>query len=254
MSYSPYDYPPPPRQSAPVSASGSPAFRPIVTQALLAITVAVYALQILTQITLGTDLPAALGMKVNALIIQGQLYRLITPMFLHASILHIGFNMYALFVLGAGLERFYGRKRFLALYLISGFAGNVLSFLMSSAPSLGASTAIFGLLSAQGVLLYHNREIFGPAAQRMLMNVVIIALVNLMIGLSPGIDNWGHLGGLIGGVLFAWFGGPLYQPRSTYLMTGVHDEREPGDVIRAGILVTLLFAALAALKIFGVLR
>lgn len=253
MSYSPYDSRPPSYQSASVSTSRSPAFRPIITQALLVITVAVYALQMLTQFTLGVDLPAMFGMKVNELIVQGQLYRLIAPMFLHASLLHIGFNMYALFVLGAGLERFYGRWRFLALYLISGFAGNVLSFLMSSAPSLGASTAIFGLLGAQGVLLYHNREIFGPAAKHMLMNVVVIALVNLVIGLSPGIDNWGHLGGLVGGVLFSWFGGPLYRPSDSYFMTGVYDEREPEDVIRAAILVTLLFAVLAALKIFGIL-
>ena len=62
----------------------------------MAITIAVYLLQIATEYLLGTDLPAALGMKVNELIIQGQVWRLFTPMFLHASILHIGFNMYAL--------------------------------------------------------------------------------------------------------------------------------------------------------------
>ncbi|MCC7129963.1 MAG: hypothetical protein B6D39_03675 [Anaerolineae bacterium UTCFX2] len=254
MSYSPYDYPPPARETAPAGISGSSAWRPVVTQALLVITIAIYVLQMLTQYTLGTDLPAALGMKVNALIINGQFYRLITPMFLHASLLHIGFNMYALFVLGVGLERFYGHGRFLAIYLLSGFAGNVLSFLMSSAPSLGASTAIFGLLGAQGVLLYHNRETFGPAARRSLMNVVTIALINLVIGLSPGIDNWGHLGGLIGGVLFAWFAGPLYAPRVPGYMSSIQDERETGEVVRAGILVALLFAGLAALKVFGFLR
>jgi len=254
MSNSPYDYPPPSRETVPAALSGSGAWRPIVTQALLVFTIAIYVLQMLTQFMLGADLPAALGMKVNALIINGQVYRLITPMFLHASLLHIGFNMYALFILGAGLERFYGHGRFLALYLISGFAGNVLSFLMSNAPSLGASTAIFGLLGAQGVLLYQNREMFGPAARRMLMNVITIALINLVIGLSPGIDNWGHLGGLIGGALFAWFAGPLYAPRASNYMSGIQDERETGAVIQAGLLVTLLFAGLAALKIFGVLR
>jgi rhomboid protease GluP len=188
-------------------------------------------------------------MKVNDLIIQGQLWRLFTPMLLHASLLHIGFNMYALFVLGTGLERFYGHSRFLALYLLSGFAGNVMSFIFSGAPSLGASTAIFGLLGAQGVLLYQNREMFGPTARRSLMNVVTIALINFVIGLSPGIDNWGHLGGLLGGVLFAWFAGPLYQRRDPYF-AGVVDERESSDAIRTGALVLALFAIIAGLKIF----
>ena len=160
---------------------------------------------------LGTDIPAAWGVKANNLIMQGQVWRLFTPIFLHGSILHIGFNMYALFYIGPTLERFYGRQRFLALFLLSGFAGNVISFMFSPYPSLGSSTAIFGLLGAEGVLIYQNREIFGNVARRALSQVVIIAAVNLIIGLTPGIDNWGHIGGLIGGTLFAWFGGPLLQ-------------------------------------------
>ena len=85
-----------------------------------------------------------LGAKVNELILAGQVWRLITPILLHASILHIGFNMYALFVIGPQLERFYGHGRFLLLYLIAGFTGNVLSFVLSPNPSLGASTSVLG--------------------------------------------------------------------------------------------------------------
>ncbi len=181
---------------------------PVVTYALLAITVAVYGLQVLTQALYHQDIPAMLGMKVNVLIMAGQWWRLFTPMFLHGGIFHIGFNMYALYVLGPSLERFYGGWRFLLLYLVAGFAGNVFSFAFSNYNSLGASTAIFGLLGAQGVFLYQHRDLFGQGAQRSLINIIFIAVVNLVIGLSPGIDNWGHVGGLIGGTLFAWFGGP----------------------------------------------
>lgn len=255
MTNSPYDETPSYYSpgASPYGGESRPVWKPLVTQTVLVITVIVYALQMLTQFVLGSDLPAALGMKVNSLIIQGQFWRLFTPMLLHASLLHIGFNMYALFVLGSGLERFYGHGRFLALYILAGFTGNVVSFLFSSAPSLGASTAVFGLLGAQGVLLYQNREMFGPTARRSLTNVITIALINLAIGLSPGIDNWGHLGGLIGGAMFAWFAGPLYQRRDPYAFSGVVDERESGDVIRAAILIGLIFAALAGLKIFNLL-
>ncbi len=235
---------------APTGMPGRTTWRPVVTQALMAITIGAYLLQMITQFVFGDDLLAAYGMKVNSLILQGQFWRLFTPMFLHASILHIGFNMYALYVLGVGLERFYGLRRYLVLYLLAGFSGNVASFLFSTAPSLGASTAVFGLLAAEGVFFYQNREIFGAMARRSLTNVITIALINLVIGMSPGIDNWGHLGGLVGGALFAWLAGPRFERQSQLYPTGVVDTRDSGDALRAGTLVGGLFAILAGLKIF----
>ena len=173
-------------------------------------------------------------------------------MFLHdtSSILHIGFNMYALYIFGPGLERYFGRTRFLALYLLSGFAGNVGSLMFSTPiPSLGSSTAIFGLMGAQGVFVYQNRELLGAGARRALNNIISIAAINLIIGLSPQIDNWGHIGGLIGGSLFAWFAGPILRVQGTPPELSLTDEREPGDVVRAGIWVGLLFSFLAAVTI-----
>jgi rhomboid protease GluP len=240
-------------QPSPYSSTASAQsaeWKPLITYTLMGVTIFIYLIQILTKSLFGVDYPAMLGMKVNELIIQGQYWRLFTPMFLHASILHIGFNMYALFVLGTGLERFYGHKRFLALYLLSGFSGVVASFLFSPGPSLGASTAIFGLLGAQGVFFYQNREIIGSAARSSLANVVTIAAINLVIGLSPGIDNWGHMGGLVGGIIFAWFAGPKYERRDMLSMPPVVDSRVPGDAVRAGVLVFAIFSALAGYKIF----
>ncbi|HBA91100.1 MAG TPA: rhomboid family intramembrane serine protease, partial [Anaerolineaceae bacterium] len=177
---------------------------------MIASSVLVYIGQMLTQTPGGSDLLINLGAKVNSAIIAGQYWRLITPMWLHGSLLHIAFNMYALFIFGANLERAYGHGRFLLLYLLSGFAGNVISFMMSPTPSIGSSTAIFGLIAAQGVFLYQNRRLIRNA-QGMLINTLTIAGINLVLGLSPGIDNWGHLGGLIGGLAFAWSAGPLWD-------------------------------------------
>jgi rhomboid protease GluP len=245
----PSQYPPAsatPRQ-VPVS---TPQGKPIVTYTLLGLSVVIFALQWATQSFLGIDYPAALGMKSNELIIQGQLWRLITPMFLHGGILHIALNMYALLAFGPQLERYYGHGRYLALYLVSGFAGNVASFQFSLAPSLGASTAIFGLLGAEAVFLYRNRKLFG-GAQRALTNLIVIAGINLAYGFaSPGIDYWGHIGGLIGGVLFAWFGGPVLEVRGSYPQLELTDTRETSAVVVAGLGVVLLFAVLAGIKIF----
>jgi len=225
----------------------TPEIRPVVSYALLAITLIVFLAQMASQQLLGTDIPAALGMKVNVLIAEGQVWRLITPVFLHGGILHIGFNMYALFILGPGLERYFGHGRFFMLYFLSGYAGNVLSFMFSQAPSLGSSTAIFGLLAAQGVFVYRNREVFGGFARRALTNVIWIAAVNLLIGLTPGIDNWGHLGGLIGGTIFAWFGGPLLVLEGGLPRFTIVDKRETRDWVLAAIGDAALFTLLAAL-------
>ena len=249
-----YDSPPPQPAAPPPDRrwSGAEPVRkqPPVTLTLLAITVGVFILQLASEMTLGVDYPAVMGMKVNNLIVSGDLWRLITPMFLHGSILHLGFNMYALYIIGPGLERYYGWQRYLALYILAGFAGNVVSFLFSAAPSLGSSTAIFGLIGAQGVFFYRNRQIFGAPAQRALMNILMIAAVNLVIGMSPGIDNWGHIGGLIGGTLFAWFAGPLFRLEGGYFAPLLVDEHDSSDTLRAGLAVAALFSFLAAIGIF----
>lgn len=224
--------------------------RPWITYAFMGFAILVYLVQMASQSLLGIDYPAAVGMKINELIFQGQIWRLVTPMFLHGSILHLGFNMYALLIFGPGLERHYGHGRFLALLFISGFAGNVISFVFTSAPSLGSSTAIFGLIGAQGVFFYRNRSIYGRMGQRALINILTIAGINLVIGLSPGIDNWGHIGGLLGGSLFAWFGGPVLRVEGIYPTLNLEDERESAQVIAAGTGVLILFGIFAIIKIF----
>jgi len=226
---------------------------PVVTYILVAVTVAIYLVQAGSQLLLGTDVAALLGMKINEYIIAGQVWRLVTPMFLHGSLLHIGFNMYALVVIGAGLERRFGHWRFLLLYVLGSFGGNVFSFLLSPNPSLGASTSIFGLLGAEMVFFYQNRKLFGSGARRALQNVITVAAINFVIGLSPGIDNWGHLGGLLGGLVFTWFGGPRLGLEGQYPNFSVVDEHAIQEQIIGAGLVVLFFGGLAAAKIFGLL-
>ncbi len=212
-------------------------YRPYVTYSLMGICVVVYLLQFATQTIYGADIPAALGVKANNLILQGQVWRLFTPMLLHSiqNPLHLAFNMYSLFYLGTNLEKFYRHWRFLGLFILGGFAGNVISFMFSPYQSLGASTAIFGLLGAEGVLLYQNRAVFGDKARQALSQVVMIAVINMVIGLSSrGIDIWGHIGGLIGGTLFAWFAGPLLQWQGLYAPYTIKDVRTNREVIIAG--------------------
>ncbi|MFQ5617136.1 MAG: rhomboid family intramembrane serine protease, partial [Anaerolineales bacterium] len=182
---------------------------------------------------------------INERIAAGEFWRLFTPMLLHGGLLHIGFNMYALNIIGPELERHFGHGRFLALYVLGGFAGNVASLAFSAAPSLGASTAIFGLFGAQGVFLYQNRELFGAQARAAINRIIYLAAINLFIGLSPGIDNWGHVGGLAGGVIFTLFAGPLLELEGVYPAFSITDRREPGSVILAALGIGGIFTILA---------
>lgn len=193
------------------------------------------------------DIPICYGMKVNLYISElGEWWRLFTPMLLHGGLMHIVFNMYALRILGVSLEKFYGHWQFLLLYIVSGFAGNVASFVFTVSPSLGASTAIFGLIGAQGVFAYHNRAVFGKLAEKALRDIVMLALLNLAIGYSlPGIDNWGHVGGLIGGIAVAWYGGPMFKFEGVRPKLALVNQRDYSKIVFAGLSVFLVFAAIA---------
>lgn len=219
---------PPPGTPVAVKLPGK---KTTVTYVLIGVTVFFYVLQMLSQSLSadGYDWPLLLGGKINELILQGQFWRLLTPALLHGSLLHIAFNMYALFSLGTSLERYYGPARFLLLYGIGAFCGNALSFLLSPKVSIGASTAVFALVAAEAVFIYRNRSLFGGRARTMLTNLGLIIAVNLVIGLQPGIDNWGHLGGLIGGAVFAWFAGPLMKVQTTFTGYELIDSRTRKD-------------------------
>jgi len=193
--------------------------RPIVVYSIIGVTVFVWLLQLASFFLLDGDLPALLLDKSNQFIQQGQLWRLITPVLLHSSdytssryfLLHILFNMIALYNIGPLLEQFYGHRRFLALYLVTGVAGNLFSFIFSPNDSLGASTAIFGLIAAQLLFVFYNRPLFGGRADSIIKSTGFLIIINLSLGFTPGIDMWGHVGGLLGGLAFAFLAGPVMK-------------------------------------------
>ena len=225
-----------------------------MTYFILGFTVFIYLLQLAGVYLLQGDVVAALGVKYGPLIRAGQIWRLITPVFLHDStlpygLMHIGFNMYALFLYGRGLEARFGHWRFTLLYFLSAYAGNVLSFLLTPGSSLGASTAVFGLLAAEGIFVFQNRQLLGNRANRALMNVLYVAGINLLIGFSSNglVDNFGHLGGLLGGALFSWFGGPRWKMEGFYPSIRLVDEREGHGALSGTLAVLLFFIPLTVL-------
>ncbi|MCB2209452.1 rhomboid family intramembrane serine protease [bacterium] len=227
-----------------------PQRKPVMTIVLIAVTTLIYLLQFIFQGIYGFDLLFALAGKFNSAIANGQVWRLLTPVFLHSSILHIALNMYALYIIGRRLERFYGPWRFMILYFVSAFAGNVLSYVLTPAASLGASTAIFGLLAAEGVFIFENRKLFGPNRTRqMILNLGFILVINLSFGFMPNmnVDNMGHIGGLLGGIFFAWKAGPALRIKGQPPFFEVKDVRKQGEVILATLIVLIGFIIIAAI-------
>jgi len=128
---------------------------------------------------------------------NGDWWRLITSTFLHAGILHIGFNMFALFWFGRLLEQLIGSWRYLLLYFASGLAGSAgaLWFSPPNAPTVGASGAIFGVLGA--LLVLERRGVISTGGQ-----ILALIVLNFFITFAiPGISRGGHVGGFVGGVV-----------------------------------------------------
>jgi membrane associated rhomboid family serine protease len=138
------------------------------------------------------------GALVGALIYaDGDWYRLVTAMFLHASLLHLAFNMLALYWLGTVVEQALGTWRFLLIYFVSGLAGSAGALLLSSPlqQTVGASGAIYGIMGALLILEYRATGSFaGPVLAFIVLNLALtFAIPNISVG--------GHLGGLVGGIL-----------------------------------------------------
>lgn len=147
---------------------------------------------------------------------DGQAWRLVSSVFLHAGFVHLALNMLSLYFLGSFVEVSFGRGRFLALYLLSGLSGGIayLYFGGFTESAVGASGAIFGLLG--GILGFSIRRGTFSWRNPIIRQLLILLAINLYIGLSiPNISNTAHMGGLAGGLLFGFLVAPTVYSRKT---------------------------------------
>lgn len=196
-----------------------PVVRPTVTYVLIALNVAIFLIGMLSP-QLQVQFFREGASRPLDVLIQGEYYRLFTAMFLHGSILHIFFNAYALFIIGSSLEPLFGHARFVVIYLLGGLGGSILSVILgdlsANVGSVGASGAVFAIFGAEMIYLYRHRQILGARGQAQFRNMLFLIGINFLIGIAsstPGanvrIDNWAHLGGLIGGLILTWLVGPI---------------------------------------------
>ena len=194
-----------------------------VTLAIIAINVLVFVVDAATIGFQGLSLWGGYGHLMEAgwvsapEVANGEWWRLFTSMFLHFGILHIAFNMYALYLFGPILEQLYGHVEYAVMYVLCGLGGSVLTILFADPRSAaaGASGAIFGLFGVAFVVSRRRHLLLGPQARAILSQVGILLLLNLVITFTVPTISWtGHLGGLaVGGAI-----GLLLAPRNVPTM------------------------------------
>jgi membrane associated rhomboid family serine protease len=174
------------------------------------------------------------GLLVGVYVGQGDYWRLFTVMFLHGGVLHIAFNMFALWWLGSIVEQLIGPVRFLLVYVSSGLAGSAGALIVSGlyTPTVGASGAIFGIMGALLILEYMQTG--SLAGQAMTMIVINLALTLTI----PGISLGGHLGGLIGGIVATFALAKTRHMRPTWI----------GPALVVGVGVVSVAVAIARAK------
>ncbi len=187
------------------------------------------------------------GAKYNQAMLQGQYWRFVTPIFLHANLLHVGLNMLNFVVLGVFIERLVGHLRFLLIYLVTGVVSIIASFVfMPQEISVGASGAIFGLVGAYSIFVLVHRRAFRHGGIPALLWLVFIIGINLSIGLFvQNVDNFAHVGGLLSGFLLGWWFTPLYRSTPDGKLVDTHNLAHRWPLALLTIMGTILLTIIA---------
>lgn len=192
---------------------------PIITYILIAINIFMFLFINVVGNSEETSTLINYGGLHSSLVKIGEYYRLITCSFLHIDIFHLGFNMYALYIVGSQLESFYGKTKYILIYLFSALMGSLFSCLFTDAVSVGASGAIFGLF---GALIYFGNQYKAYLGSVIHSQIIPLLLFNFALGfMIDGIDISAHIGGLIGGYLISMTLGVKYKSSKSERINGV---------------------------------
>lgn len=196
--------------------------KPVVTYILILINVLVFlGLLIYNNFSITGNLLYQFGALTNDTLKNNEWFRFLSAIFLHAGFAHLICNMYSLYVIGPQIESFFGKWKYLFIYLFSGFAGGLMSalFLPEHTVGVGASGAIFGLLGSLVYFGYHYRAYLGSV---MKSQIIPLILINLVLGfMVSGIDVSAHIGGLIGGFLITMAVGVKYKSKKEDQINGI---------------------------------
>ena len=182
-----------------------------ITIGLLVANASVFVMQIIFS-SFGPGFQQLFALTPELAVNSGYLWQFFTYMFLHGGMMHITFNMFILFMFGTVIEHSLGEKKYLTLYLVSG-VGSALFYIVlmgiSNVPMLGASGAIFGILAAYGFMFPKNIIFVFPGipvpAILAVVGLAVLEFFSGIMGAQPGIANFGHLGGIVTGIMIMFY-------------------------------------------------
>ena len=236
---------------------------PIVTYAILAVTIAIGLLQ-LTGTSLGADFTRLFELN-TADVVRGEYWRLLTVVLVHdpGNPLHLAFNMYALWLVGPIVERAYGRGQYLLIYVLTALAASITSYIFLGGNAVGASGAIFGLFGVIFIAFRVHHPMLGRSANAIAGQIGFLIVFNLvldvgLIGGGVGIDIFAHIGGLIAGL---WLGLILLPTGVTLASLWQHPAGAPraartplSGALRVGGVLLLVVLLVAGLQIGTTIR
>jgi membrane associated rhomboid family serine protease len=229
--------------------------RPVATYAILGVTVAVSFLAMQPAFI---ELRNALWLDKQALA-AGEWWRLVTPVLVHGSLLHLLFNMYFLYLVGPLVEQLYGSLRFVLLYTLTAAAGSAASFLFGGPyPSVGASGAIFGLCGVLLAVSAVHRPVLDGRGRAVMSQIGGLVVLNLIIGFGFGalmdarIDNAAHVGGLLAGLWLGFVLPPIRSTLASYWQQPAAPQGAPGAALAPGATAAADRRIVGLIRILGV--
>ncbi|OMO94713.1 Peptidase S54, rhomboid [Corchorus olitorius] len=196
---------------------------------LASINIAVFLFEIATPVR-GSELelfslPSLYGAKINDLILVGEWWRLVTPMFLHSGILHVALGCWALLSFGPQVCRRYGSFTFILIYLLGGISGNLISFLHTPEPTVGGTGPVFAVIGAWLIYQMQNKDVISKdISDRMFQKAILVTAFSCILSNFGPIDDWTHLGAACTGIAYGFFTCPTLQLDDTSSRTGQEEQ------------------------------
>ncbi|CAF1858473.1 hypothetical protein HID58_061545 [Brassica napus] len=194
------------------------------------------------------SLPLLYGAKINDLIVAGEWWRLLTPMFLHSGIPHVALSSWALLTFGPKVCRDYGIFKFCLIYILGGVSGNFMSFLLTPDPTVGGTGPAFALIGAWLVDQSQNKEMIKrDEYEDLFQKAIVMTGLGLILSHFGPIDDWTNLGALVAGIVYGFFTCPVLQlgrgsERPEGIVTVGREKQNSGDPCKS-FLVFVVFVA-----------
>lgn len=174
---------------------------------LAAINIAVFLFELATPVKSSDaaiiSLPLLCGAKINELILNGEWWRLITPMFLHSGLLHVAFSSWAILRFGPLVDRAYGSFAFCMIYFLGGVCGNLMSFFHTPDATVGGTGPVVAIIGSWIIYLFQNREALGEEmVDSLIQKVAVASVLSVVLSYLTPIDDWTHLGAACAGLIF----------------------------------------------------